>query len=193
MGQNTVRTLRVLEIMKETDEEHPLTSSGILDKLENLYGITAERKAVGRDIEDLNYCGYSIVPHGDSKRGWYLEHPFEDWELKILMDAVQSAKFLDRADTDRLSEKLRSLASADSRRTLALMTVPADAKRGGPLHPLHRGQCPAGHADPQKGAVPVCLHRRPEAHRAQAPGGHEAREPLRPHLAQGQILSHRHL
>ena len=130
MGQNTVRTLRVLEILKDTDEEHPLTSGAILDKLENLYGILAERKAIGRDVEDLRYCGYDIYQHEDNKKGWYLEHSFEDWELKILMDAVQSAKFLDQPSTDKLSDKLRGLTSADSRRTLSLMTVQADSKRG---------------------------------------------------------------
>ena len=130
MGKNTVRTLRVLELLKDTDEEHPITASEIVEKLDRLYAIGAERKAVGRDIEDLNYCGYSIVLHDDNKRGWYMEHPFEDWELKILTDAVQSAKFLDQKSTDVISEKLRSLSGADGRRTLAVMAVPADSKRG---------------------------------------------------------------
>ena len=130
MGKNTVRTLRVLELLKETDDEHPLTAGKIIEKLDALYGIEAERKAICRDIEDLNYCGYKISLHEDNKLGWFLEHDFEDWELKVLMDAAQSAKFLDQAGTDKISEKLRSLAGADSRRTLGLMTIPADSKRG---------------------------------------------------------------
>lgn len=130
MGQNTVRSLRVLELLQETDEEHPITAAELVNRLENLYGIRAERKAIGRDVEDLKLCGYEILQHADNKRGWYLEHRFEDWELKILMDAVQSAKFLDQKSTDGITEKLRGLADADSRRTLSLMTVPADAKRG---------------------------------------------------------------
>lgn len=130
MRKNAVRTLRVLEILKDTDEAHPLTAASIVEKLSELYGISSERKAVGRDIEDLKYCGYDINLHSDNKLGWYMVQPFEDWELKVLMDAAQSAKFLDRASTDGISEKLRSLASADSRRTLGLMTIPADSKRG---------------------------------------------------------------
>ena len=130
MGQNTIRTLRVLELLKDTDEDHPITSGTIIERLDSLYGISAERKAIGRDVEDLNYCGYEIFQHDDNKRGWYMEHDFEDWELKILMDAAQSAKFLDQHSTDIISEKLRSLASADSGRTLGLMAIPADSKRG---------------------------------------------------------------
>ena len=130
MSQNTIRTLRVLEILNDTDEEHPLTTAEILAKLDKLYDIRAERKAVGRDIEDLNYCGYTIQLHDDNKRGWFMVHTFEDWELKILMDAAQGAKFLDRSDTNTITDKLQSLASADSRRTLGRMVVPADAKRG---------------------------------------------------------------
>lgn len=48
----------------------------------------------------------------------------------MLMDAVQSAKFLTQANTDEIVRKLGNLASAESRKTLRLMSVHADAKRG---------------------------------------------------------------
>ena len=129
MGQNTVRSLRVLELLRETDEEHPLTADRIVEKLDSQYNIQAERKAVYRDLADLCDCG-CIEQHADKKRGWYMPRDFEMWQLKVLADAAQSAKFLNQTDTDAIVEKLYSLASAEERKALRLMTIPADAKRG---------------------------------------------------------------
>ena len=129
-GTNSQRLLRVLDILRETDESHPLTQNEIVDRLDRLYDIDAEKKAVGRDIQALNDCGYCIEQCTDNKLGCYFVGDFEDWELKIMMDAVRSAKFLDEASTDNLVKKIRSLASADSQRTLNLMNIPADVKIG---------------------------------------------------------------
>lgn len=130
MGATKEKLLYVLDILKETDEQHPLTTAQIIEKLKP-YSIEPERKSVLRDIEVLKDHGYDVELSEDNKLGFYLgEREFEDWELKVLIDAVQSAKFLPQADTDKLVEKLCSLSSAAGARTLRLMTIPADAKRG---------------------------------------------------------------
>lgn len=131
MGENSKKLLKTLEILWETDEQHPVTSAKIAEKLTNIYGVSTERKAVQRYIQDMNDCGFDIVQHADNKLGYYLgEREFEDWELKVLMDAVQSAKFLSQSDTDKITDHLLKLASADSRKTLKMMNIPADSKRG---------------------------------------------------------------
>lgn len=130
MSQNAQRTLRVLEILKGTDAEHSLTANQIAEKLENLWGIESTDKVIRRDIHALQDCGYAVELNADSKKGWYLEGDFEDWELKVLMDAAQSAKFLDQKSTDGITAKLRGLASDDARKHLGRMTIPAESKRG---------------------------------------------------------------
>jgi hypothetical protein len=61
-----------------------------------LYGIAAERKSICRDINILkDDAGYDIALSEDNKQGYYMvSRDFEDWELKILIDAIWGAKFL---------------------------------------------------------------------------------------------------
>lgn len=118
IGRNKMRLLRILDILKETDEEHPVTAKQMISKL-SLYGIEAERKAVLRDINILMDYGYDILLHSDNKRGFYLTgREFEDWELKILCDAVAGAKFLTDSETKDLIEKLYKLSSSEGQKTL---------------------------------------------------------------------------
>jgi hypothetical protein len=53
MMQKKLKLLYVLDILKKTDEQHPITTNQIVSELEN-YGIEAERKSVLRDINLLN-------------------------------------------------------------------------------------------------------------------------------------------
>lgn len=122
MENTKIRLLRVMDILRETDEDHPYTANQIVHQLE-LYGINAERKAVLRDIVALQDYGFDILLHDDNKLGYYLAHrEFEDWELKILMDAAAGANFLTIENCRKLSEKISNLASTDGRKTLRSVT-----------------------------------------------------------------------
>ena len=59
MEQTKIRLLRVLSIVRETDEDHPITANQIVQQL-HLYGMEAERKAVLRDIAALQDYGCVI-------------------------------------------------------------------------------------------------------------------------------------
>ena len=102
--------LRLLE--KETDEQHPVTIQNIIDELEQ-YNIRAERKSIYDDISQLTQFGYDIV-HLKTKvnGGYYLAtREFELPELKLLVDAVQSSRFLTLKKSKELISKLESLAN----------------------------------------------------------------------------------
>ena len=91
MEKNKQKLLAVLDILNETDELHPITANRITERL-RLMGIEAERKSVLRDIAALSEYGCDIILHPDNKLGFYIgSRTFEDWELKILMDSVQSS------------------------------------------------------------------------------------------------------
>lgn len=122
MEKTKQRLLRVLDIIKRTDEQHPITANEIVAELER-YGIEAERKAVLRDIEALSDYGYQIVTHADNKLGWYMiERDFEDWELKVLCDAVAGAQFLTKTDSKRLIDKLCNLSGENGKKLLRSVT-----------------------------------------------------------------------
>ena len=123
MADNRERLLKVREIILTTDEDHPITTGQILSQL-NSIGVDCDRKSVLRDIQFLTDYGMDILACHDNKKGFFLAgREFEDWELKILIDAVHSANFLTKKQTDTLVRKVSEMASTDSAKMLS--TVPA--------------------------------------------------------------------
>lgn len=100
-------------VFGRSDEEHPLTMEKILASLSE-QGIKAERKSVYDDIEQLRLFGMDIVSvkGGGVSYGYYIgARDFELAELKLLADAVASAKFITQKKSDVLISKLGTLTS----------------------------------------------------------------------------------
>ena len=98
--------------LDKTDETHYITMVEILTHL-NSNDITAERKSIYADIEALKQYGFDIK--GFQEKGTYFYHlvnrKFELAELKILVDAVQSWKFITARKSNELIKKIESIAS----------------------------------------------------------------------------------
>ena len=123
MADIKLKLLRIMDIMKKTDEDHPVTAGQIVKEL-SAYGITAERKSVGRDLNALKEAGYDILLSKNARLGYYMgEHEFEDWELKVLGDAVWSAKFLTNNTARELSRKLYQLSSEAGEKNLRQLSL----------------------------------------------------------------------
>jgi len=76
------------------------------------YGVKAERKSLYDDIETLRVFGVDIETRRGRNYGYYIaSRTFELAELKLLVDAVQSSKFITRKKSDELIKKVGSLAS----------------------------------------------------------------------------------
>ena len=104
---------RLAQIMLEnTDEEHYITMPEIKEKLEE-YEVTADRKSIYNDLKDLEKLGIEV--EGEPVRNRYhyhvVERPFELPELKLLVDAIQSSKFITQKKTNTLIKKLEKLVS----------------------------------------------------------------------------------
>jgi predicted DNA-binding transcriptional regulator YafY len=122
MANPKLKLLRILKILRETDETSPLTASEIGKKLA-LYGIEAERKSICRDINVLIDAGYDIQLCEDNKKGYFMaSRKFEDYELKILIDAVWGARFLTYENSKLIAEKIKSLASSMGQKMLTEVT-----------------------------------------------------------------------
>lgn len=102
------RLFSVIKILyKYSDEYHPLNTNKILDILYQSYGIKAERKSVYKDIESLKQCGMDIEHTSSTKEGYYLaSRSFEVAEIRLLIDAVLSARFITPKKTKELTKKL---------------------------------------------------------------------------------------
>ena len=110
-GKTKEKLLYVLERLKKTDEQHPVNTNELIAYLAEK-GVTAERKSVARDIAALREAGYSIILCDELKRGYYMtDQLFEDYELKIIADAVSGAKFITYDDSVSIIDKLCEMAS----------------------------------------------------------------------------------
>ncbi len=99
-------------LLQHSDEDHPVTMKQIIAHLESI-GISAERKSVYSDIEALNVYGLDIEQSESGRNtGYYVaSRTFELPELKLLVDSVQSSKFITRRKTSTLIKKIEKLAS----------------------------------------------------------------------------------
>ena len=98
-------------LMRKSDENHLISTSQIIEELSR-EGISAERKSIYDDIEALRFFGLDIIQVKGRNGGYYLgERDFELPELKLLVDSVQSSKFITQNKTYDLIRKIESLAS----------------------------------------------------------------------------------
>lgn len=122
MPKSTKQKLKLLYIIdilgRLSDEEHLLTASDIITELDR-NGISAERKSIYDDIECLIDYGYDIVHIRGKAGGYFLgTREFELPELKLLVDAVQSCKFLTLKKSNELISKLERFTSKYSAKEL---------------------------------------------------------------------------
>ncbi len=111
------KLLLLLQILQEeSDEEHPIPGPRLLQLLEGR-GIAAERKSLYDDINALRELGYDV--QFQRGRGYFLgERDFQLAELKLLVDAVQSSRFIPAGKSDQLIKKLERLTSVHHAREL---------------------------------------------------------------------------
>ena len=107
------RILYLLRILEQyTDEEHPLTTKQLIDKLQDEYGISAHRTTLTKDIAALQEFGVDIVTvHSTQSKYFIGSRKFELPELKLLIDAVESSRFITAKKSESLIRKIHTLTS----------------------------------------------------------------------------------
>ncbi len=123
MSRGTNQKLKLIYLMKilfeKTDDEHSLTLAEILQELAR-YDISAERKSIYADFESLRLYGIDIISEQRNRTVYYHvgSRDFEIAELKLLVDAVQSSKFITEKKSRELIKKLEGFASKHEARQL---------------------------------------------------------------------------
>ena len=107
-----LRPLYLLRILKErTDEDHSLSTSQLCNILKDEYGIETFRTTIKSDVEVLQKAGFSIQATRSTQNLYnYIERDFDIPEIKSMIDAVMSSKFITKAKSDELVTKLTELA-----------------------------------------------------------------------------------
>lgn len=115
-------------LLTETDEQHPMNATALEEALLR-EGYSCERKAIYRHIEALREFGLDILRSDAEPRGYYVaSRDFELPELRLLVAAVQSSRFISYKKSHELIDKLCALAShsegAEIRRGVHMHGIP---------------------------------------------------------------------
>ncbi len=106
-------------LMEYSDESNPVSTAEIMNMLEN-NGISCERKSVYSDIEILSDLGMDIIKTKQGKSGWFIaSRQFEEVEIRLLIDAVQSASFITPAKSKKLIKNISTLCSEGQMKKLS--------------------------------------------------------------------------
>lgn len=108
----------ILEVLRKySDENHRLSQGDIIARLRGEYGVTMERKAVKRNLTNLQLAGFGLECDETTRTGkggeeeilcanWYIARPFSDAELRLLIDSVLFSKHIPPGQGRELIAKL---------------------------------------------------------------------------------------
>ena len=122
MARSTNQKLKLLHLlrylMRQSDENHPVSVADMIAELAR-HDIAAERKSIYDDLEALRSFGVDIVQQRGKAVGYYIgQREFELPELKLLVDSIQSSKFITEKKTVSLIRKVENLANVYDARML---------------------------------------------------------------------------
>ena len=123
--RNKQRLLKLLRYLYEnTDEEHPVKTPELVEIFSD-QNAHAKRKTLQDDIRILEEEGYDIETIKSYYYAYYLP------ELKLLIDAVSSSRFITKEKSDELIKKLSGLASKYQAEKLVRHIYTADRLKPG--------------------------------------------------------------
>ena len=98
------------ELLRGTDEDHALNASELIKALEK-YDCEADRRTIYSNVEILQDFGIDVIKK-ENGQGYYIgSRDFELPELKLLVDSVQSSKFITEKKSRELIGKLMQLTN----------------------------------------------------------------------------------
>lgn len=109
-----IKLLKLVELLRqETDEDHPMRTGAICERLRSM-NISCDRRTLHRDMKMLNEHGYEVMKELiDHEMAYFIsDRSFSVPELKIMMDAVQAASFITSKKTEALIDKIADLGGS---------------------------------------------------------------------------------
>lgn len=98
-------------LKKYTDKNHPASTNELISVLKRTYHIETDRNTITRDLDVLmDLCGISVI-RSTQNRYYFNNRIFSEAELRLLLDAVSSSRFITEKDSQKLATKLQNLAS----------------------------------------------------------------------------------
>ena len=105
------------ELLQKTDEDHSMNASDLIAALA-AYDCEADRRTIYSNVEILQDFGIDVIKK-ENGQGYYIgSRDFELPELKLLVDSVQSSKFITEKKSRELIGKLMQLTNEQKARQL---------------------------------------------------------------------------
>ena len=123
-------------LIQNTDPDHPVSTVELIKMLKDKYSIKVSRNTIGDDLAMLHDCDLQVeVIHSTQNKYYFDGQLFSMPELKILIDAVSSSKFITEHKSEDLINKLLTLVPRHSaiklrRHIYASDRVKSDNERG---------------------------------------------------------------
>lgn len=109
-----------------TDENHPVSTQALIEAMEEM-GYSANRKTIKDDIDTLTKFNNDVITNVSRRNSFFMgSRHFEIPELKLLVDAVSSSRFISAGKSENLIEKLTSLASVYQKEQITPRIFTAD-------------------------------------------------------------------
>ena len=120
MAEEKLKILYLMQmLLEETDPAHPMNATQLCERMQSRYEYSYNRKTIYTDIKRLQAYGMKIAQTKGSSFGYYVEkRDFDLAELKLLVDAVQSSKFITKEKSEDLIRKLARLTSNENAKEL---------------------------------------------------------------------------
>lgn len=132
--------LRILylyqHLVQYTDAEHTLSTAELIRILKEDYSVKVSRNTISDDLVMLHDCGLHIEHYESTQNKYYYDgHVYKLEELKVLVDAISSSKFITQRKSDELIAKLLTLTNSQNaaklrRHIYALGRVKTDNEYG---------------------------------------------------------------
>ena len=119
-NESKLRSLYLAQILFEyTDEDHYLTTAQLMEILEKEYGIKTHRQTIPADVAALRSFGMEIQEVMSAQKRYNLiSREYDVAELKLLIDAVESSKFITKKKSEELVAKLSKMAGQNQAENL---------------------------------------------------------------------------
>ena len=105
------------ELLQKTDEDHSMNATDLIAALA-AYDCEADRRTIYSNVEILQDFGIDVIKK-ENGQGYYIgSRDFELPELKLLVDSVQSSKFITEKKSRELIGKLMQLTNEQKARQL---------------------------------------------------------------------------
>ena len=102
----------------EATKEHPKNAKHI-QKFLATKNIPADEKTIYNDIKRLEVDFHVPIVYDPKKWGYYITQPqFEPYELRLMVDSIQSSKFITQKEANTITQKISGLADIYTKESL---------------------------------------------------------------------------